>query len=267
MGYIFNRDIYRLHRNRACNELDSCNFLLKFCVEDLICRLKLIDKTFLYILDLGARNGILTSRLRELYSNSTIIALEVAEKLLTQISDVSIIKVITEDDNIPFVNKSCNLITSLLNMHWLNNFPKFLKQIFQTLTDDGAFIGCFFGEDTLAVLRKKLIDIEAILHLPHSPHISPFVRFDDAVKLFQVSGFVTVVMDIETVEVEYDSCLKLMKELKNMAEAAKFYQIQRILPKKLLNFLTCNPEPIIEKFDIITFTAFKNAKLLRIKNV
>ncbi|CAM79086.1 methyltransferase domain-containing protein [Orientia tsutsugamushi] len=267
MNYIFNREAYRMQRNiKVANEIHSCNFLLNFCVDDIVCRLSRINQQFSNILDLGARNGILTSKLKKLYNKSNIIALEIAENLINQIHDNDIMKVVADDANIPFLNESFDLVASLLNMHWLNDFPIFLKQVLQVLTGNGAFIGCLFGENTLSVLRKKLIEAESILQLPHTPHISPFIRIEDVVKLFQLAGF-TVIVDIETIEVEYKSCLDLMKELGNMGEAAKFNQRQLGVHKKLLHFLMEDQSPISEKFDIIAFIAFKNPESLSIKDL
>ncbi|KJV56275.1 methyltransferase domain protein [Orientia chuto str. Dubai] len=266
MNYIFDRNAYRMQRNiKTANEIHNCSFLLKFCANDIICRLSLINQQFNSILDLGARSGILTSRLKKNYTKANIFALEIAENLINKIYDNDIIKVIADDVNIPFANQSFDLITSLLNIHWVNDYHLFLNQILQVLTDDGIFIGCFFGENTLSFLRKKLIEIESTLQLPHTPHISPFIRVDDTVKLFQIAGF-TVIVDIETVEIEYKSCLDLMRELGNMGEAAKFTQCQSRLPKKLLRFIMTEQLPISEKFDIIAFIAFKKHKSLSIKD-
>ncbi|SPR02204.1 SAM-dependent methyltransferase [Orientia tsutsugamushi str. Gilliam] len=267
MNYIFNREAYRMQRNiKVANEIHSCSFLLDFCVDDIVCRLSQINQQFSNILDLGARNGILTSKLKKLYNKSNIVALEIAENLINQIHDNDVMKVIADDANIPFLSESFDLVASLLNMHWLNDFPIFLKQVLQVLTDNGAFIGCLLGENTLSVLRKKLIEAESILQLPHTPHISPFIRVEDAVKLFQLAGL-NVIVDIETIEVEYKSCLDLMKELGNMGEAAKFHQRQLGLHKKLLHFLMNEQSPINEKFDIIAFIAFKNPESLSIKDL
>lgn len=262
---IFNRQAYKLHRNRIYNTLSSSSFLLEFCARDIINRLDLVNAIPVDILDLGARNGILTYELRHKYNNSNITAVEIAENLLAQINDATITQIVADDSNIANLNKHYDLITSLLNMHWLNDFLHFLTEVHCFLNNRGIFIGNFLGERTLSTFRKRLIEIEELLLLPHTPHVSPFIKIEDAVKLFQLAGFSTVV-DIETVKVEYSNYTQLISDLHNMGETSKLSKINYGIPRQLLQYLVNIQEPIIINFDIITFIACKDNQSLQVKD-
>ena len=68
-------------------------------------------------------------------------------------------------------------------------------------------------------LRQALAAAESEIEGGLSPRVSPFAELRDAAGLLQRAGFALPVADSETIEVEYDNALALMKELGAMGES------------------------------------------------
>ena len=65
-------------------------------------------------------------------------------------------KMVVDEENLPFEEESLDLVFSSLSLHWVNQLPSTFQQIFRSLKNDGVFIGCVFGGDTLYELRGAL---------------------------------------------------------------------------------------------------------------
>ncbi|MCP5369341.1 MAG: hypothetical protein H6909_01435 [Rickettsiaceae bacterium] len=129
-------------------------------------------------------------------------------------------------------SKKYDLIIFPFGLHWFSNVQIFLQDIKQLLTKNGIFIANFAGGGTLHNLRRKLIEVEGLCSVNHTPHIIPFIRFDDMVPLLQQAGYVENIIDMESLELIYDSPFHLMKDLKkygdnNILTHRSFYSINK----------------------------------------
>jgi hypothetical protein len=75
------------------------------------------------------------------------------------------------------------------------------------------------GGSTLWQLREALAAAESEIEGGLSPRVSPFAELGDAAGLLQRAGFALPVADSETIDVEYDNALALMRELSAMGES------------------------------------------------
>lgn len=107
---------------------------------------------------------------------------------------------------------------SSLSLHWVNNLPGCMQQIFKCLKPDGVFMAVLFGGDTLFELRSSLQLAELERKGGISPHISPFVQTQDIGSLLNRAGFKMLTIDTDEMVIGYPSMFELMFDLKGMAE-------------------------------------------------
>lgn len=136
-----------------------------------------------------------------------------------------------------------DLICFPFGLQWIDDVQKFLRRVRAALKDGGIFICNFPGAGSLAHLRKMLFLAEEFCNQPHSPHISPFIKFDDLASLLQQAGFAENIMDYEHLFLEYDSPIALMKELKKVGESnALVSRSHYSITKSMYKFLSnCHP--------------------------
>jgi SAM-dependent methyltransferase len=113
---------------------------------------------------------------------------------------------------------SFDLIISNLQLHWVNDLPGLLIQTNRALKPDGLFMASIFGGDTLHELRHSLITAEAEIISGANARVSPFADVRDIGSVLQRAGFALPVTDMDTITVTYDHPIKLMHDLRGMAE-------------------------------------------------
>ncbi len=88
------------------------------------------------------------------------------------------------------------------------------------------------GGATLWQLRQALAAAESEVEGGLSPRVSPFADLRDAAGLLQRAGFALPVADSETIEVEYESALALMRDLGAMGESNLVVERRRGLARR-----------------------------------
>jgi SAM-dependent methyltransferase len=257
---IFNRALKKHQRERAVKTLPNSDFLYHEAAARLADRLDAINREFPLTLDLGTRGGLLTPMLKEHPSVKTIFGSDLAKAWATDF--------VCDEEFLPLKVSSLNLITSLLNLHWVNDLPGALIQIRQALAPDGLFLGSMFGGMTLHELRQAQVQAEMELYGGISPRISPFTDVREMAGLLQRAGFALPVADTETVTVFYQDAYTLMRDLKAMGE-------NNALLKRPNNFMSKRAFSLIAKkyqelfgsvegipatFEIITMTGWNEPK-------
>lgn len=128
--------------------------------------------------------------------------------------------------------KDFDLISSVLDMHVVNDLPGLLLQIRRSLKPDGLFLGAMFGGETLYQLRETLTQTELMLKDGTSPRVFPFADKQQMGALLQRAGFALPVIDSEIVTVTYDNLFKLMQDLRGMGETNVIAERSRANPGK-----------------------------------
>ena len=242
-------DLEKLEKNRekSINVIQASSFH-KFIHEDIIDRLDPLDKTFDEILIIKpAIEEIITEHLEVVSKNSNIQYVSNLDKELPK-------------------NKF-DLIIFPLGFHWINDVKSFLNQIKLILKDNGIFICSFPGGGSLINLRKKLIELEISNKIAHAAHISPFIQFEHITPLLQQSGFIETIIDMESLELEHNSALDLMKAIKNHGEAniLKASAGYSITKKMYLDLQDAAEEPFSDHINLITFIAAPKKNTIKLK--
>ena len=130
------------------------------------------------------------------------------------------LRLVADEERLPFAPQSFDLAVSLLSLHWTNDLVGALVQIRRALKPDGLLIAALFGGATLTELRQSLLQAEAEISDGAGPRVSPFADALDAAGLLQRAGFALPVSDVDRITVRYDHPLKLMADLRAMGEAS-----------------------------------------------
>ena len=125
-----------------------------------------------------------------------------------------------------------DLITSVLDLHAVNDLPGLLIQIRQRLKPDGLFLGAMFGGETLHELRASLMQTEIDIKGGASPRVFPMADKPQMGSLLQRAGFALPVIDSEIVTVTYENMFKLMHDLRGMGETNSIAERSRQNPGK-----------------------------------
>jgi hypothetical protein len=88
------------------------------------------------------------------------------------------------------------------------------------------------GGSTLWQLREALAAAESEIEGGLSPRVSPFADLRAAASLLQRAGFALPVADSETIDVEYDNALALMRDLGAMGESNLIVERRRGLGRR-----------------------------------
>lgn len=231
---VFDRVLLRRRRERAAQEWDRQAFLKHEIAERLVERLGDVRRSFPLALDLGSHGDEIASALahHEFEGRKTVGCLVRADLGHGFARRARGPAVVADEELLPFATQSFDLVVSAMDLHWVNDLPGSLIQIGRILKPDGLLLGALLGGATLWQLRQSLAAAESEVEGGLSPRVSPFADLRDAAGLLQRAGFALPVADSETIEVEYESALALMRELRAMGESNLVVERRRGLARR-----------------------------------
>ncbi|MEE8246062.1 MAG: methyltransferase domain-containing protein [Alphaproteobacteria bacterium] len=213
---VFDRGAVRRHRERASPRFAGHRFLVAEVAERLADRLSDVTREFAAALDLGCHSGELSTALKGRGGIRRLVQADLSEAMVRRASGL---RLVCDEELLPFAPASFDLILSVLSLHWVNDLPGALAQIARCLKPDGLFLAALLGGETLHELRQALITAELEEEGGASPRVSPFVELRDAGQLLQRAGLALPVVDSDTITVTYGDALELMAELRGMGES------------------------------------------------
>lgn len=217
---LFDRALHRARLDRAAPDYAAADFLKERAAGDVVMRLETILRRFPVAVDLGARNGHFFKALEASDARANIDTLIEADLSGRMLSGRETLRVVADEERLPFGDATLDLIVSTLSLHWTNDLVGALIQIRRALRPDGLFVGAIFGGATLTELRQCLLAAEAELTDGASMRVSPFADAIDAAGLLQRAGFALPVADVDRVKVRYAHPIKLLQDLRRMGETS-----------------------------------------------
>ncbi|MBX3484279.1 methyltransferase domain-containing protein [Phenylobacterium sp.] len=214
---LFDRNLHRKRLDRAAPGFANADFLQRRAAVDVAGRLAPIMRTFPLAVDLSARAGAFAEALAD-EAPGKVGALIEADLSHRMLAGRPGLRLVADDERLPFADESLDLIVSTLGLHWTNDVVGALIQARRALKPDGLFIGAFLGGVTLTELRQSLVAAEAEILGGAGSRVSPFADARDAAGLLQRAGFQQPVADIDTVTATYEHPLKLLADLRQMGE-------------------------------------------------
>ncbi|MBL4801543.1 MAG: methyltransferase domain-containing protein [Emcibacter sp.] len=209
---IFDRAALRRNRDRIARKFADHDFMVREVADRLYDKYPDINRDFTRIVELGCHGGELSRLLKDKF----VIHQDLSRNFTTAKDAV---RVQGDEELLPYLPESLDLVLSNLSLHWVNDLPGCLAQIKQSLKPDGLFLGALFGGESLTELRQCLLEAEMNIRGGASPRVSPFVDVRDAGSLLQRAGFALPVVDTDRITVTYENAFKLMQELQGMGES------------------------------------------------
>jgi SAM-dependent methyltransferase len=208
---LFDRKLLRARRARFASEIAAHEFLLGHVAAEIAERVEVMLRSFPRALDLGAYRGLLGKKVAALKSVGELVYAESAFALAALCPRPALV---CDEDLLPFMDASLNLIVSGLALHRVNDLPGALVQIRRALSPDGLFLGALLGARSLIELREALIAAEAETEGGASPRVAPFGDVRDYGALLQRTGFALPVADADVLKMTYASPRELMREVR-----------------------------------------------------
>jgi SAM-dependent methyltransferase len=230
---LFDRSLHRKRLARAAGGYAAADFLHRRAAVDIAERLAPIMRTFSVAVDLSARGGAFAEALAEEAPGKvgTLIEADLSPRML---AGRRTLRLVADDERLPFAAGSLDLIVSTLGLHWTNDVVGALIQARRALKPDGLFVGAFLGGTTLTELRQSLVAAESEILGGAGSRVSPFADVRDAAGLLSRAGFEQPVTDVDRLTASYEHPLKLIFDLRQMGETSVLADRH---PKKLTRML------------------------------
>lgn len=232
---IFNRNTKRIQREKLVTfgVLDQYDYLKMEVARRVADRILDIKRQFTVCVDVGCGNRYISKFVGGKGNIQKLIQMELSEKLM--LHNINVPRdpnspgdskpssrrdycVVADEEFLPLLPGSVDLVVSSMSMHWVNDLPGMLTQIRQSLKPDGVFIGAMLGGETLQEMRSAfaLADLERLGGV--SPHVSPFAKLRDCGDLLTRAGFTLPAVDSDMLDIPYPDMHTLMEHLKGMGE-------------------------------------------------
>jgi SAM-dependent methyltransferase len=226
---IFDRALLRARRTRAA-ALGAATFLAEHVANDLAERLAGVLRHFELAVDLSPGDAVR----RALSASDKIGTVVTADALAAALQSDAPLKVVADEEALPFRDGSLDLVVSALALHFVNDLPGALIQIRRALKADGLFIAALLGGETLTELRQSFAAAETEIDGGLSPRVAPFADLRDLGALMQRAGFALPVTDVERLTVRYDDAFALMRDLRRMGATNALIERRRAPLKRHL---------------------------------
>ena len=211
---LFDRALLARRRARVAASAAQHDFLLARVAADLAERLAIVRRSFPLAANLGAHHGLVSQAIQGIAGVERVIDVDATPAALLR--SKARLRVVAEEDALPFADASLDLVVSGLSLQLVNDLPGALVQIRRALKPDGLLLASLLGGATLKELREAWLAAEAEISGGASPRVAPFADVRDMGALLQRAGFALPVVDSETVIVTYANPLALMQEIRAM---------------------------------------------------
>ena len=230
--FVIDRRLLAERRRRALRKTsDGAAFLLETVAEDVADRLATTTRSFPIAVDLGGHADLVPGLLRRAPNVGTVFRFDT----LVADDQHGVPHAVIDEEALPLAHGSCDLITSVLGLQFVNDLPGTLVQIKRALRPDGLFLGAMLGGETLGELRHALVAAEVELTNGASPRVAPFADVHDIGALMQRAGFALPVIDQDRLTVRYSHVGDLFRDLRAMGATNTLVdRANRPLTRKLL---------------------------------
>lgn len=226
---VFDRPLARRRLARAYAG-SPAGFLLDHVAAEFPDRLAAVLRPFPRVLDLGTPGRALADVLAARGSELLVRAGPLPQSLGT-----AGLRLVADEEALPFAPQSFDLVVSALALQGVNDLPGALIQIRRILRPDGLLLACLAGGQTLQELRLSLAAAEDELAGGVSPRVAPFADLRDMGGLLQRAGFALPVTDVDVLTVRYAHLFALLRDLRAMgATNVLAARDRRPLPRRVL---------------------------------
>jgi len=222
--FIPDRRHLRQKLEQAASSYENAAFLQREVADRMLSRLEYIKLQPSRILDAGCRTGYSTRQLATRYNKASVIALDIAQKMLSEARNqhpwwkrhLPLLNSATQylcgdPENLPLSANSIDLAWSNLALQWFD-LERSVSEAHRVVTSGGLFIFSTFGPDTLKELRNAFSGIDQY------EHVNRFIDMHDIGDALVHAGFADPVMDMEIITVTFNDLAVITRDLKSLGE-------------------------------------------------
>jgi malonyl-CoA O-methyltransferase len=206
---MFDKKIIQKNFSRGAGKYDEVALVQREAAKKLVelvvgCQLLAIDN--LQILDLGSGTSFIAKNLSQI-KNSQIFEIDLSAEMLQSWRDrpSNVFPIQGDIENLPFKNRSFDLIISSFSLQWIENFEETFAKIFSLLKPNGTFAFCLPTSESLSELRA-----ENIFNFHDLPKV------EDIKSALKKSGFVKVFFQKKIVKQNFENGYEALKSLKKI---------------------------------------------------
>lgn len=193
MAELFDQELRAIRRARALRRGPEL-FLHERAFEDILERLSFVQRRFRSALLIGGLDPAWRERLQQFADEVNLVD---ADQLLT------------------LDPASYDLCVAVGELDTASDLPNALLTIRFALREDSLFIGAIPGGDTLRALRSAMRAADDAMGAA-TPHVHPRIEPAGFTSLLSSAGFTMPVVDVDRVQVSYESFGDLVRDLRSM---------------------------------------------------
>lgn len=199
--------------DRASSSYEAAAVLQARVGQELASRLDLLKLQPGVVLDLGAGTGRGTKELKRRFGGSLVVALDMAPGMLREARRNQPLfrkfeRICADAMRLPFADASVDVAFSNLMLQWCEPVDVAFQEIRRVLKPQGFFAFSTFGPDTLKELRAAWSEADGY------NHVNQFLDMHDIGEALVRAGFTEPVLDVDRIQLTYDTAVALMKDLK-----------------------------------------------------
>ena len=257
MPTLFDMELRALRRDRAARQGPEL-FLFERAFADCLDRVELVNRRFGRALLIGCPDASWPGRLLTLVDE--VDAVDPGPRFARAVNGREII-----EDQWREPKATYDLVLAIGTLDTVNDLPRALRSIHQSMRPDGLLIGAISGGDTLPQLRSAIRAADETMG-GASAHVHPRIEASALAPLLSAAGFVDPVVDIDRVPVSYASIGRLVSDLRRMgatnvlAARSQYSLTRRAYQAAAQSFAAAGEgERTVEIFEILHFAAWSPA--------
>ncbi len=250
---LFDMRLRAMRRDRAKRRGPE-TFLYERAFEDCRDRLAVVHRRFGSALMIGCPDSNWPARLRE--HAAEVQVADPGPLFAASAGGSSIV-----EDQADLGTDSFDLCLAIGTLDTVNDVRSALRSIRHSLRPDSLLIGAVVGGDSLPQLRSAMRAADAAMSAA-SPHVHPRIEAAALAPLLSEAGFVMPVVDVDRVQVAYESLARLVEDLRAMGATNVLAQ-RNLRPLTKAAWLAASAafenragSRTIEKFEILHFAAW-----------
>ncbi|MEC8147199.1 MAG: malonyl-ACP O-methyltransferase BioC [Pseudomonadota bacterium] len=203
--------------NKAALRYENFDFLQREVALRLLDKLESCPNNLKTIVDLGCGTGRTIPKIQERFNRARLVCVDIAETMLAVAKKANSplfrkknFFLCADAENIPLKSETVDLVYSNLSIQWCPKPFDVFVNVNNILKSSGVFVFSTLGPDTLKELRESFEGYSSF------SHTSQFLDMHQIGDYLANVGMKNVVIERETLVVNYDEPLKLMKDLKGL---------------------------------------------------
>lgn len=199
-----NKKIIRSNFSRAASSYETAAQVQKYSAKKLCELITPEIKSNLQVLDLGSGTGFVAHHLPK---NLQIFECDISLQMLTQ-NTFATHKLQCDFEDLPFKDRSFDILISSFSLQWLEDFEKNFAQFFKILKSHGIFAFCLPTNESLKELKVASEASKCNFHFNNLPKIS------EVKSALKKCGFEEKLFKSEIVKSEFETGLKALKSIR-----------------------------------------------------